>query len=454
MGDDMKVISLNTQLIKSTIIISLILALLGFIAICLSVAYSNNHVFDELLESNAHALLGDNDKAYPDIEHSLQYLNDEMDIEYQVINKDGVMLSKTLYSPDAPYLRQFDNDAYYNIWHDGGLYRIYTSYDQGLNRYVQIAQPWSQRLEFAVPIVANYAGFMLLLLIALLIGNSLAIRKNLKPLNNLKQEISQKNLQNLSPITPPIVISETKPLLEAINQLFARLIRAKEAQERFTADASHELRTPLSAVQMKLQLLQRRYAQDDAVVAGLDEVRQDVGRATALVESLLALARLDSDAIKEDFCEIAVVDLLTEVVARMQMPAQNANAVLHPVFLERSLDGVTIKADERLLGSAVGNLIDNAIKYGGAGVAVWIDVTHTSQQLTITVSDNGVGVSDADLARLSERFFRVLGSQKTGSGLGLSIVAKIAEHHHGQLLLAKSTQHGGLSASIVLPKVK
>ena len=447
-------VSLKSQLIKSSLFISLLCAIFGFVLICLSVSYSNDEVFDELLESNAHALLGENSAAYPDIEHSLQYLNDEMDIEYQVYNQSDQLISKTEHAPTVAFVDQFDHDSFYNVWQDGRLWRVYAAHDHDQNRFVQIAQPWRQRIEFALPIVSNYVGLMLLLIIALALGNAWSVRNNLKPLNQLREEISQKHLQNLSPITPPIVISETKPLLEAINQLFARLIRAKEAQERFTADASHELRTPLSAVQMKLQLLQRRHAQDEAVVAGLDEVRQDVSRATALVESLLALARLDSDAIKADFQEIAVVDFLTEVVARMQPTAQDANVLLHPVFLEQSLDGVTIKADERLLGSAIGNLIDNAINYGGAGVAVWIAVTHTSHQLTITVSDNGVGVSDADLARLSERFFRVLGSQKTGSGLGLSIVAKIAEHHHGQLLLAKSTQYGGLSASIVLPKLK
>lgn len=447
-----KTISLQKQLIKNTIKISLALALIGFVGISVTVGYSNNHVFDELLASNAHALLGENDQAYPDIEHSLQYLNDEMDIEYQVMNKEGVIISKTLYSPSTPYLQQFDNNAYYNTFERGELWRVYTSYDKALNRYVQIAQPWAQRLEFALPIVINYAGFMLVFLVVLLIGNSLVIRKNIQPLHDLKSEIQQKHLQDLSSINPKVVLSETLPLLKAINQLFERLTKAKEAQERFTADASHELRTPLSAVQMKLQLLQRKFVHNAEVVSALDDVRSDVGRATALVEGLLTLARLDNDSVMTQKSVVDVNKLLDEVVHVMASEFQLAQAQLIAGYRQQTPANIwRITANEQLLLIALRNLLDNAVRYGGQGVCVQVDVLSQNNQLIIRVQDDGIGVSQADLARLSERFFRVLGSQKTGSGLGLSIVAKIAEYHGGRLCFEQGLNGRGLGVSLCLP---
>ncbi|WP_294033053.1 ATP-binding protein [uncultured Moraxella sp.] len=450
-GVIMKVISLKVQLIKSTVVISLLCALIGFIVICATVIHSNDEVFDELLDSNAHALLGDNKQAYPDIEHSLQYLNDEMDIEYQVYDNQGRLLSKTMHAPDAPYTAQFEHDYYDNVWQDGELWRVYTAYDQGLNRYVQIAQPWKQRLEYAWPIVANYAGLMVVLLIALAIGNAWSIRKNLVPLNRLTQEIDQKNLQNLSLITPPVVIRETKPLIVAINELFTRLMRAKDAQERFTADASHELRTPLSAVSMKLQLLQRKFADQPMLVDEVGRVRQDVLRATDLVESLLTLARLENDTTIGTFESVSVQALFDDVMVLVDGDIRHQSAKIMCVHEPDSVTEMTVMMDRRLMLIALRNLIDNALKYGGEHLQIYLMAKKQGDNLVLTVADDGVGVAQPDLARLGERFFRVLGSKKTGSGLGLSIVQKIAEHHHGHVSITTGEYSKGLAVAIYLP---
>lgn len=436
----MQTLSLQKQLIKSTLIISLLVGLIGFVVVGVVVIINHNQLFDDLLSGNAKALL-DKD-AHTQIAQSLRHVNDEIDIEYQVLDTHGTIISATTHAPQQPYLTQFDHDNYDNIYHEGQFWRIYTA-DNG-DYSVQIAQPWSERIDYAIPILANYLGLILVFLLVLVLGNAWVIRRSLKPLTELKEEIGQKHLQDLSPIQPKVSLQETKPLINAINQLFARLILAKESQERFVADASHELRTPLSAIQMKLQLMQRKFTTQADIAQEISELQTDVKRTTALVESLLTLTRLDahSDKPKEN---LAIVACLDEVVGIMQAIFWQAQATLKPCYRENTaLNHLYIAVNKDLLFIALRNLLENALKYGGQGVVVEIHAHQEHQQLILSIKDNGAGVADTDLPRLSQRFFRVLGSQKTGAGLGLSIVSKIADYHDGQLWFDKGINQQGL----------
>lgn len=451
----MKSISLKSQLLKSTFKTCVALAFFGFIAVSSTALYQNSSVFDELLAGNADALLGIDGVDYPDIEYGLQHLNAQMDIEYQVINRDGRIISQTLNAPQTPYLHQFDNHAYYNIRHQGEFWRVYTAYDHNLNRYVQIAQPWEQRIEFALPVIANYMGFILLVLAVLAMVNWWVVRQTLRPLQELKTAINTRHLQKLTPIEPVIVISETKPLLSAINELFVRLIRAKESQERFTADASHELRTPLSAIQMKLQLLKRQYADQPAVVQSLDEVRTDANRMATLVDSLLVLARLDADqAYDTDRQQVPVGDLpnfANKIHHHFIEKFHNHQGDLHCLTMGCERSDRQVSINEPLLSIAIHNLLENTLKYAGQGVNAQIIITPQADGVLIAVQDDGIGVSANDRQKLSERFFRVLGNQATGSGLGLSIVAKIAEYHRADFAITTGIDGKGLGVSIKLP---
>lgn len=451
----MKSISLKSQLLKSTIKTCIALAFFGFVAVSSTALYQNSSVFDELLAGNAQALLGENGLAYPDIDQGLQHLNAEMDIEYQVVNRDGKIINQTLNTPTSPYLHQFDNQTFYNVWHNGEWLRIYTAYDHTLNRYVQIAQPWEQRIDFALPVIANYMGFILLALLVLAAANIWALNKALRPLHQMTSAIHTRHLQKLTPIEPTVVVAETKPLLSAINELFERLIKAKESQERFTADASHELRTPLAAIQMKLQLLQRRFATQDEVVRSIDEVRFDANRMATLVDSLLMLARLDADQNYD-------TEKQTMAVARLPIWAATIQDEFLPKFTAQQSvlrcqtelcqsSNRVILLNEQLMFVAIKNLLDNALKYAGQGVTVELLALPADDGVWIGVQDDGIGVTPADRQKLSERFFRVLGNQATGSGLGLSIVAKITEYHGATLKIDAGIDGKGLGVLFKVP---
>ncbi|UXZ04985.1 sensor histidine kinase [Moraxella nasicaprae] len=448
----MRSISIQKQLLKNTTTTSIILAVLGFLAVGGTVIYHHSQVFDELLAGNANALLGKSD-VYPDIEYSLQHLNDEMDIEYQVINQNGQILNQTLYAPSTPYLQEFNDQSYYNIWQNGQWLRVYTAYNHNLNRYVQIAQPWRQRFDFALPVIANYMAFVAAVLLVLALSNFWVIRKTLRPLKALQDEVASRHLQDLSSIQPTIIISETRPLLDAINQLFERLIIAKESQERFTADASHELRTPLAAVDMKLQLMGRKFADQPDLVGMLTDARLDVKRSTQLVESLLTLARLDNEQVSQK--QTILVQELPKLLQGVIDEFADKFSENHSRFMtdwERCLgDYRALCVHTDLLLVAIRNLLDNALKYGGHQTRICLQILTDGQGVRVGVLDDGVGVSAKMQHKLTERFFRVLGTNRQGSGLGLSIVAKIAQYHHGQVQIGQGLDGTGLGVFISLP---
>ena len=246
---------------------------------------------------------------------------------------------------------------------------------------------------------------------------------------------------------------ELQPIVLAFNGVLARLHRALQGERRFTADAAHELRTPLAALRMRIQLMQRQLGDPSQSEVGLDAahvasgllaLRNEVDRSTALVESLLMLARLDPQ--QPDQLVKETVDLQAEFAAIA------ANTPDHQrERLELGCQVTTLQAQPVLLRSALRNLVDNAMRYGSANGRVRLEAWQVGDGVRLAVRDNGTGVSDADRARLTERFFRVLGSGQTGSGLGLSIVEKIAALHGASLHFETGIDGAGLGVTLDFP---
>ncbi len=466
-----KVISLRRQLLKNISLISLALSLLGVLIVTVTALYSNSQVFDHLLNINARVLLFEKD-ATREIDADLRYLNEEMDIEWQKWQSKGDTISivdSTYNAPTTPFVSDFqlatDDISYYNIMYHGEPWRVLVLRDVNPHidamRYIQIAQPWHQRLEFTLPTMINYIWVMLAMMLALLIGTVIVIRKGLAPMHNLRQALDKKSLSDLSAIEPPVVIKETQPLIDTINALLARLARAYASQERFTADASHELRTPLAAISMKLQLLERRYRDTEGLTQALAPLRADVARATTLTESLLALARLDGGADDANLSPMQVDLLLDTAAMQMQDKCQSAGVTLL-VDCPEPVKSMDITINTTLMTSALINLINNALLHAPSENAALTQIRLSAQtqtmgikQLLIRVQDDGQGVVADKRTQLTERFFRLSGDTKTGSGLGLSIVQKIAEHHGGSVQFSDGLPNTqgthGLGVVIILP---
>lgn len=457
--------SLRRRLLVTTLGSSIVCWLVS-LAVIVSVAWhETSEVFDDALEEGARLTtqLGaslQRDGKLADDEVSVDHARHRVRLAYQLISDDGRILRRAERAPKQPFVAKPDEDEdFYNAWVDGKLWRVHArrAKDQGFS--VQIGQRWDDRSELLSEMAENLVWPALGLLALLGLLNWFAIRRLLQPLERIAEHIQTKSPNDLSPVPDAGQARELQSIILSLNAVFGRLGEAMHAERRFTADAAHELRTPLAALRMKIQLMQRMYgktveasAASDAdlasaqMLAALQVLRDDVDRTTSLVENLLALARLDPQQPQTlDRQDIDLQALVDEVVQACG-PAVRAKAMV----LETAVNASAIHANRPLLASALRNLVDNAVRYGTAGGRVRIEVDMLGQRLRLAVRDDGPGVSQEDRARLTQRFFRVLGSGETGSGLGLSIVARIVALHGGELSFDEGLGGRGLSVRMDL----
>jgi len=463
--------SLRRRLLVTTLGSSIVCWLVS-LAVIVSVAWhETSEVFDDALEEGARLTtqLGaslQRDGNLSDDEVSVDHARHRVRLAYQLISEDGRILRRAERAPKQPFVAKPDEDEdFYNAWADGKLWRVHVrrAKDQGFS--VQIGQRWDDRSELLSEMAENLVWPALGLLVLLGLLNWFAIRRLLQPLERIAEHIQTKSPDDLSPVPDAGQARELQSIILSLNAVFGRLGDAMHAERRFTADAAHELRTPLAALRMKIQLMQRMYgkaaetsaatgaapglASDAASIqmqGALQVLRDDVDRTTSLVENLLALARLDPQQPQTlDRQDVDMQALVDEVVQACG-PAARAKTMV----LETAVHASGIRANRPLLASALRNLVDNAVRYGASGGRVRIEVDMLAQRLRIAVRDDGPGVLQPDRARLTQRFFRVLGSDETGSGLGLSIVARIVALHGGELSFDDGLDGHGLSVCMDL----
>ena len=271
------------------------------------------------------------------------------------------------------------------------------------------------------------------------------VRRGTAPLRRLGQVLARRAPQALAPVPADGLPTEMAPLLASLNGLFERITAMVEAERRFTADAAHELRTPIAAIRTQAQVALAE--SDDAERAhALRATLAGCDRASRLVDQLLTLSRLEAGAAPP----AAALDL--------GALAQRVAAELAPRALQRrqvlGLDaaaGCTLAGSETLVAVLLRNLIDNALRYSPDGAEVRVAVRADAGQVLLQVEDGGPGLAEADLQRLGERFFRVLGSGQSGSGLGWSIVRRIAAAQGATVAVARSAALGGLAVSVRWP---
>lgn len=265
-----------------------------------------------------------------------------------------------------------------------------------------------------------------------------ATRRGLAPLDEIAAQIGARAPERLDPVAPALAPREIRPLLDALNDLFARVERTLESERRFTADAAHELRTPLAALSAQAQVAQR--ARDGTERAqALAQIVAGSRRAGHLVDQLLTLARLDP-AVPLPMETVRLDALAAEVCAD-----HGAAALDKDIALE--LDApreVVVAGNADLLRILLRNLLDNALRYTPPGGRIEVGIAPG----VLRVDDSGPGIPAAERANVLRRFYRLAGQEIAGSGLGLSIVARIAELHGAQLELADGCGAPGLSVRL------
>lgn len=427
-----QVISLQHKLIKNAMYSSILAGCLAWSLLLGISGYQSMQIHDELMEDIAELLLGDVTQSQG---HNVDDISEEFEIQYRLwLNQDQLTTSEknNLLQHQLHY-----QSGLHFYFEDGQLLRTLIAEDNGLK--VQVIQPVSIRFE---QIWNSILGFGLILLILWLVKwllLHLLIKRQLKPLNRISQDIASKSAQDLSPVqSPEPQIAELQPIVSQLNRMLARVEQSLSAEQRFTADASHELRSPLSAIQMRLQVLKRKYQTHETLSQDLAQIQKDVSRSTQVLENLLLLARLDPE--QNHNLPQQKVDL-PELI-------QDALKTLTPFVEEKQLDlklelnPADISGNAELIFSCLRNLIDNAIKYTPSAGTILIQCQHQADKIEVVIENSGEGISEETLQRLGERFYRALGTKTQGSGLGLSICQKIMQLHHGDIQFMASDLGG------------
>ena len=281
---------------------------------------------------------------------------------------------------------------------------------------------------------------------ALALAIWLGVGAGLRPLGELRRELARRGPADLARLDAAHAPVEIEPLVAELNRLFGRIDEALERERRLTADAAHELRTPLAVLSTQAQVA-RRATSDAARNEALDAIVAGSERAARLIEQMLTLARLESGQGKG---AMQRADLRALARAALAEAAPFALGKRIDVALE---DGapVEVAGYPGLLEILLRNLVDNAVRYTNAGGRVRVTVSGDSRVARLEVSDSGPGVAPQELARLGERFHRLAAPGETGSGLGLSIVLRIAELHRGRVRFAAGHGGIGLAVSVELP---
>ena len=269
------------------------------------------------------------------------------------------------------------------------------------------------------------------------------VKRGLRPLARLSEEIKSRSAGDLRPIDAAGAPEETRPLVGALNGLLDEVSAASRKQQRFLADAAHQLRTPLAGLQAHAELALAQPLPEPSR-AQVERVHQATIRTGRLANQLLALARAEPGV------RISLAPLDLKSLVEGEADAWVHQALARDIDFGFELEAAQIQGDAFLLREALANLVHNALEYSQRGARVTVRTGRRERAAFIEVEDDGPGIAPAERGRVLERFYRVPGTSGTGSGLGLAIVREIASSHGASIAITDSAS-GGCRVAITFP---
>lgn len=367
-------------------------------------------------------------------------------LRFQLWRADGRLLLRSANAPDNQPLAQ--TDGFSDSVDAGSDWRNYreASLDQRLR--VEVSENQAGRQRLAKKVIWRLILPLALLLPLMSLWLWWGTRKSLAALNQIAGQIAARSPSQLAALTPPVAPHEIRPMLFALNQLFARVATTLETERQFTADAAHELRTPLAVLQARLQTALHAAHGNAELTAVLIPMQEGLTRAGHLIEQMLQLARLTPEA---GLPAPRAVDLalLTEAVCA-DLGAQILDKALD-FRLEAAAD-CAIVGQEEWLRVMLSNLVENAVRHSPQGSSLRVKVQRDdADPVVLSVTDSGPGIPAAERDKVLRRFYRLRQSDAPGSGLGLPIAARIAELHGARLTLQEGANGQGLRAEVRWP---
>ena len=364
-------------------------------------------------------------------------------VVFQLWHEDQ-LLARSASAPQEP-LTQRRKRGFADSQVDGKAWRVFVTQGRESDVRIVVGELQSVRREIVQASLTSILKPMLWAMPLLALGIWWAVRGSVRPLGRLGNAVAARQPQSLAPLSTAGVPPEVLPLVTALNELFERMARLLATEQQFTADAAHELRTPIAGIRMQAQVAQGATNAQERATA-LQATVQGCDRATRLVEQLLQLARLDAEA-TPDRSSTPLAEVARHVAADLEATAERRQQRI--VLREPMAPSVHIPLPEPLARVLLRNLLDNALRYSPEGAEVQLQINELGDgHAQLSVEDSGPGLTPEEQARLGERFFRVLGTGQSGSGLGWSIIQRIARLHHLQVGTDRSPGLGGLRVTV------
>lgn len=306
--------------------------------------------------------------------------------------------------------------------------------------YLVVAEKQAIRRELINEIAVSTAAPQLILIAVLAVTLILITNKFFRPINELRQAISERHINRLDAISVKHPTIELEPLVRQLNYMLGEVEKAWSREKRLTQTAAHELKTPLAVLRLNaenaLDALSRQ--QHHELRSDLQQILRGIERTDRVIQQLLMLSRVEAHH-NQHIESLDLAENLRNVIANLVPLALKNDQHL-------ALDGpesVRIMGYPILLSVLFSNLMDNAIRYAGKEADITVTLSTTKDWVEVTVSDSGEAIPDSLRDKIFEKFFRAHTERGDGAGLGMSIIKDIASLHGGSIeLLPASGPHG------------
>lgn len=453
--------SIRIQLLYALLVpLSILWLITAGIAYYLAVWFANDEYDHHLLnsaDSVAARLRSDGTRILVDLPPAAQAIlrhNERDKFYYQIIKTDGTRISGDAVIP-GPYLNLSSKKPVLRYAELAGVKVRVARIRVDIPNYpeqpvlVQVAETLNSRQQFV-----DYILLAILIPQIVLIGLGaiavwLGVSKGLAPLKSLETALARRSQIDLTPVSSSIAPVEVRPLVDAINNLLNRLAEDIEGQKRFVANAAHHFRTPLAALKTYIYYAKRLPA-DGEMNEALDKIDVSTERMTRLSNKLLALARAEPPNRSEKFQPVDLNYVVSEATASCVAEATKRSVELS---FSGSPSPAIVRGDAHSLIELATNLVENAVFYTPTGGDISVSVSN-GENVRLTVCDNGPGIPVEERTRVFERFYRILGGEIPGSGLGLSIVKEIAIAHNASVAIDNATNGKGTLVTVTFASAK
>ena len=385
-------------------------------------------------------------------------------MELMVINKDGkAVINSTGFSPDnsesmIDYERALSSPEHYGDWHGDissgenvmALTRVITDSNDnpvGAIRYVVSLEEADRKIFIAISAVCLVG---LLIMFFIFISSTYFLSSIVRPVREISDTAKKIAQGDFNARIDKFYDDEIGDLCDTINYMAGELGTADKMKNDFISSVSHELRTPLTAIKGWAETMQLDGFQDKRTLQkGMNIIIKETERLGGIVEEVLDFSRIQQDRM---VLIIDRVDLIAELDESIYMLKERANRENKHIIYEAPEMLPIIVGDRNRLRQVFINVIDNALKYSSSDGVVNITADADEDNITITVADNGCGISAEDLPKVKQKFYKANQTVR-GSGIGLAVADEIIKLHHGMLDI-DSTEGVGTTVTITLPVIK